>query len=89
MAILDDICATMHAQGDGADEKFLQKLNMGINNHKHLQQGPGAFTIVHYAGNVTYQTQGIYIHTHTHTHTHIHTYIHTSVHTYIHTYKHA
>ena len=24
MAILDDICATMHAQSDGADVKFVQ-----------------------------------------------------------------
>ncbi|KAJ3156727.1 Unconventional myosin-Ie, partial [Irineochytrium annulatum] len=48
MAVLDDVCSTMHAQVDGADVKFVQ-------HYKGLQT---QFIISHYAGSVTYDCEG-------------------------------
>uniref|UniRef100_A0A8B9R6R1 Osteoclast-stimulating factor 1 n=1 Tax=Astyanax mexicanus TaxID=7994 RepID=A0A8B9R6R1_ASTMX len=52
MSILDDVCATMHAKGEGADQTMLQKLRMQINNHEHFNSWNQGFIIHHYAGKV-------------------------------------
>lgn len=36
MCLLDDVCATLHAQTDGADEKFLGKLMDAVGSHQHF-----------------------------------------------------
>ncbi|KAJ3223556.1 Unconventional myosin-Ie [Clydaea vesicula] len=48
MAILDDVCFTMHAQTEGADSKFVQ----------HYEGHQNRFIIRHYAGAVTYDCNG-------------------------------
>ncbi|XP_071795334.1 unconventional myosin-Ie-like [Asterias amurensis] len=58
MSILDDICATMHAKSEGADEKLLQKLNGTVGTHQHFQGSNQGFIIHHYAGKVTYTING-------------------------------
>ncbi|XP_022110259.1 unconventional myosin-Ie-like isoform X1 [Acanthaster planci] len=58
MSILDDICATMHAKSEGADEKLLQKLNGAVGTHQHFQGTSSGFIIHHYAGKVTYTIDG-------------------------------
>ncbi|CAB4008892.1 unconventional myosin-Ie-like isoform X2, partial [Paramuricea clavata] len=58
MCILDDVCATMHAQGEGADMKLLQKLEGAISTHQHYNGFSSGFTIHHYAGKVTYEAEG-------------------------------
>uniref|UniRef100_A0A914X526 Uncharacterized protein n=1 Tax=Plectus sambesii TaxID=2011161 RepID=A0A914X526_9BILA len=58
MCILDDICAQVHAQSDGVDEKMLIKLNNQVNQHEHYQGGSGCFIIHHYAGQVNYDVLG-------------------------------
>eukprot|EP01135_Chromosphaera_perkinsii_P001858 Nk52_evm7s212 gene=Nk52_evmTU7s212 len=58
MCILDDVCVTMHAQGDGADEKFLQKAAGALTSHQHFNPSQGNFIVKHYAGNVNYNIDG-------------------------------
>ncbi|XP_046696480.1 unconventional myosin-Ie isoform X2 [Silurus meridionalis] len=58
MCILDDVCATMHAKGEGADQTMLQKLRMQINNHEHFNSWNQGFIIHHYAGKVSYDADG-------------------------------
>lgn len=58
MCILDDICATMHAVSEGADEKLIMKLQGHVGTHKHYQGSNVSFIIHHYAGQVTYDAQG-------------------------------
>ncbi|KAI2662661.1 Unconventional myosin-Ie [Labeo rohita] len=58
MSILDDVCATMHAKGEGADQTMLQKLRMQINNHEHFNSWNQGFIIHHYAGKVSYDAEG-------------------------------
>lgn len=53
MSILDDVCATMHAVGEGADQTMLQKLRMQINTHEHFNSWNQGFIIHHYAGKVS------------------------------------
>ncbi|EDL26193.1 myosin IE [Mus musculus] len=50
MSILDDVCATMHAVGEGADQTLLQKLQMQIGSHEHFNSWNQGFIIHHYAG---------------------------------------
>jgi len=57
MAILDDVCATMHAQSDGADTKFVEKC-VALSSHAHYSGLSNAFIIKHYAGSVTYDADG-------------------------------
>lgn len=52
MSILDDVCATMHAKGEGADQTLLQKLQSAIGNHEHFNSWNKGFIIHHYAGKV-------------------------------------
>uniref|UniRef100_A0A671Y665 Osteoclast-stimulating factor 1 n=1 Tax=Sparus aurata TaxID=8175 RepID=A0A671Y665_SPAAU len=56
--ILDDVCATMHAVGEGADQTMLQKLRMQINTHEHFNSWNQGFIIHHYAGKVSYDAEG-------------------------------
>ncbi|KAJ3306091.1 Unconventional myosin-Ie, partial [Blyttiomyces sp. JEL0837] len=58
MAVLDDVCQTMHAQVDGADVKFVQKLDMAVSQNKHFKGMQTHFVISHYAGSVTYDCDG-------------------------------
>uniref|UniRef100_A0A667YFS3 Osteoclast-stimulating factor 1 n=1 Tax=Myripristis murdjan TaxID=586833 RepID=A0A667YFS3_9TELE len=58
MSILDDVCATMHAVGEGADQTMLQKLRVQINNHEHFNSWNQGFIIHHYAGKVSYDAEG-------------------------------
>uniref|UniRef100_A0A8C4W6H9 Myosin IE n=1 Tax=Gopherus evgoodei TaxID=1825980 RepID=A0A8C4W6H9_9SAUR len=58
MSILDDVCATMHAVGEGADQTLLQKLQMQIGTHEHFNSWNQGFIIHHYAGKVSYEMDG-------------------------------
>ncbi|KAF7668880.1 hypothetical protein LDENG_00278050 [Lucifuga dentata] len=58
MCILDDVCATMHAVGEGADQTMLQKLRAQINTHEHFNSWNQGFIIHHYAGKVSYDAEG-------------------------------
>uniref|UniRef100_A0A8C3AUB9 Osteoclast-stimulating factor 1 n=1 Tax=Cyclopterus lumpus TaxID=8103 RepID=A0A8C3AUB9_CYCLU len=58
MCILDDVCATMHAVGEGADQTMLQKLRVQINTHEHFNSWNQGFIIHHYAGKVSYDAEG-------------------------------
>ena len=58
ITVLDDVCATLHATTDGADQKLLQKLSEAVGSHEHYTGFQAGFTIMHYAGNVTYEADG-------------------------------
>ncbi|KAM4690360.1 unconventional myosin-Ie-like [Rhinophrynus dorsalis] len=58
MSILDDVCATMHAKGEGADQTLLQKLQSAIGSHEHFNSWNKGFIIHHYAGKVSYDVSG-------------------------------
>lgn len=52
MSILDDVCATMYAKGEGADNTLLQKLQAAVGSHEHFNNWSAGFIIHHYAGKV-------------------------------------
>ncbi|XP_044282110.1 unconventional myosin-If [Varanus komodoensis] len=58
MSILDDVCATVYAKGDGADQTLLQKLQSAVGNHEHFNGSSSGFIIHHYAGKVSYDVSG-------------------------------
>ncbi|XP_050785758.1 unconventional myosin-Ie-like isoform X1 [Gopherus flavomarginatus] len=58
MSILDDVCATMHAKGEGADQSLLQKLQMAVGTHQHFNSWNKGFILHHYAGKVSYDVEG-------------------------------
>uniref|UniRef100_A0A8B9K3R2 Osteoclast-stimulating factor 1 n=1 Tax=Astyanax mexicanus TaxID=7994 RepID=A0A8B9K3R2_ASTMX len=58
MSVLDDVCATMHATSDGADDKLLQKLQAAVGTHEHFNSWNSGFVIHHYAGKVSYDING-------------------------------
>lgn len=59
-SILDDVCATMHATGEGVDAQLCQKLSHQVGSHPHFQvTGSSGFVIHHYAGKVGYDAQGM------------------------------
>ena len=58
MAVLDDICAQLHGQSEGADAKLLNKLQMSISDHAHFRGLDASFVVTHYAGKVTYDGTG-------------------------------
>jgi myosin heavy subunit len=58
MPLLDDICAQIHGQSDGVDEKFLVKLNQQVAQNDHFRGGAECFIVKHYAGEVMYQVDG-------------------------------
>jgi len=57
-AALNDACATAHADPGAADQTFVQRLN-ALSSNPHFQPRQGQFIIKHYAGDVTYQVQGM------------------------------
>lgn len=57
-AVLNDACATAHADSEGADASFAMKLNM-LDGNPHLENRAGKFVIKHYAGNVTYDVDSM------------------------------
>ncbi|KII64242.1 Unconventional myosin-Ie [Thelohanellus kitauei] len=57
IAIMDDVCATMHAKSDGADSKLVEDLGKNI-MHNHFNISGQGFMISHYAGKVTYDIKG-------------------------------
>ncbi|KAH9261382.1 hypothetical protein BASA81_000014 [Batrachochytrium salamandrivorans] len=58
-ACLDDTGKAIHSKGGlEVDEKFLEKLNGLASKHKHYRSNRGEFTILHYAGDVTYNIEG-------------------------------
>ncbi|KAM4601251.1 myosin IEb isoform 2-T2 [Polymixia lowei] len=58
MSILDDVCATMHAKGEGADQTLVQKLQGQISSHQHFSSWNRGFIVHHYAGKVSYDVSG-------------------------------
>uniref|UniRef100_A0A8C5EXL3 Osteoclast-stimulating factor 1 n=1 Tax=Gouania willdenowi TaxID=441366 RepID=A0A8C5EXL3_GOUWI len=58
MSVLDDVCATMHAKGEGADQTLLQKLQGQIGSHEHFSSWNRGFIVHHYAGKVSYDVAG-------------------------------
>ncbi|XP_061699558.1 myosin IEb isoform X1 [Syngnathoides biaculeatus] len=58
MSVLDDVCATMHAKGDGADQTLLQKLQGQVGSHEHFSSWNKGFIVHHYAGKVSYDVSG-------------------------------
>ncbi|XP_055083609.1 myosin IEb isoform X3 [Periophthalmus magnuspinnatus] len=58
MCVLDDVCATMHAKGEGADLTLLQKLQGQVGSHEHFSSWNQGFVIHHYAGKVSYDVSG-------------------------------
>ncbi|CAL8396174.1 unnamed protein product [Boreogadus saida] len=58
MSVLDDVCATMHAKGEGADLTLLQKLQGQVGTHEHFNSWNSGFIIHHYAGKVSYDING-------------------------------
>uniref|UniRef100_A0A8C4F0N4 Osteoclast-stimulating factor 1 n=1 Tax=Dicentrarchus labrax TaxID=13489 RepID=A0A8C4F0N4_DICLA len=58
MSVLDDVCATMHAKGDGADGTLLQKLQAAVGTHEHFNSWNSGFVVHHYAGKVSYDING-------------------------------
>ncbi|XP_067665712.1 unconventional myosin-Ie-like isoform X1 [Haliotis asinina] len=58
MCVVDDICATMHAVSEGADQKLLMKLQGAVGSHEHYQGSNTGFIIHHYAGKVSYDADG-------------------------------
>uniref|UniRef100_A0A3P8UKW5 Myosin IEb n=1 Tax=Cynoglossus semilaevis TaxID=244447 RepID=A0A3P8UKW5_CYNSE len=58
MSVLDDVCATMHAKGEGADQTLLQKLQGQIGSHEHFSSWNKGFVVHHYAGKVSYDVSG-------------------------------
>ncbi|XP_074490931.1 unconventional myosin-If [Sebastes fasciatus] len=58
MSVLDDVCATMHAKGEGADGNLLQKLQAAVGTHEHFNNWNSGFVIHHYAGKVSYDING-------------------------------
>ncbi|RLV90676.1 hypothetical protein DV515_00014372, partial [Chloebia gouldiae] len=58
MSVLDDVCATMHATGEGADQTLLQKLQAAVGTHEHFNSWSSGFVIHHYAGKVSYDVTG-------------------------------
>ncbi|XP_063146861.1 unconventional myosin-If isoform X1 [Candoia aspera] len=58
MSVLDDVCATVYAKGEGADQTLLQKLQSAVGTHEHFNGSSAGFIIHHYAGKVSYDVNG-------------------------------
>uniref|UniRef100_A0A8C9TFW9 Myosin IEb n=1 Tax=Scleropages formosus TaxID=113540 RepID=A0A8C9TFW9_SCLFO len=58
MSILDDVCATTHAKGEGADQTLMQKLQAQVGSHEHFSIWNRGFVVHHYAGKVSYDAGG-------------------------------
>mmetsp|Transcript_21147 Transcript_21147/g.82083 ORF Transcript_21147/g.82083 Transcript_21147/m.82083 type:complete len:1100 (-) Transcript_21147:145-3444(-) len=57
-SVLDDVCFTIHATSKGTDVKFLGKAGGAFSSHLHFRPFDTAFSIKHYAGEVTYDVEG-------------------------------
>ncbi|CCH40511.1 Myosin-1 [Wickerhamomyces ciferrii] len=57
-AALNDSCATAHADSSAADQSFAQRLNM-VTSNKHFELRQSKFLVKHYAGDVTYEINGM------------------------------
>ncbi|AMD21798.1 HFL058Cp [Eremothecium sinecaudum] len=57
-AALNDAIATAHADSSAADQSFAQRLNLFTSN-KHFELRSSKFLVKHYAGDVTYDIQGM------------------------------
>ena len=60
-ALLDDVCATMHAESKGSEKAFVEKVCTVHGGHAHLAGssssgggGKAGFVVKHFAGNVEY-----------------------------------
>ncbi len=51
-SILDDVCYTMHAQSEGTDQKFMEKMGV-FSSHAHWKGFSSGFQVRHYAGDVS------------------------------------
>lgn len=58
-AALNDSIKTAHADSDAADQVFAQRLSMVGALNKHFEDRRGKFIIKHYAGDVTYDVNGM------------------------------
>ncbi|ODM95674.1 Unconventional myosin-If [Orchesella cincta] len=58
IAILNDVCATMHTVTNTADTDFQKKLSKEVQGHQHYQSAVEGFVIHHYAGIVSYNVEG-------------------------------
>ena len=58
LAILDDTCATLHADTKNADSTFVGKATTFHSQHAHFMATDRGFVIKHYAGNVEYTSRG-------------------------------
>lgn len=58
-AALNDSIKTAHADSDAADQVFAQRLSMVGAQNKHFEDRRGKFIIKHYAGDVTYDINGM------------------------------
>jgi myosin-1 len=58
MAILDDVCRSVHGVAEGADQALSQRLT-GCSGNKHFDMRGKAFLVRHYAGDVTYEVTGM------------------------------
>ncbi|KAL7887012.1 hypothetical protein AOLI_G00047330 [Acnodon oligacanthus] len=58
LSVLDDVCATMHAKGEGADQTLLQKLQAQVSTNEHFNSWNKGFIVHHYAGKVSYNVNG-------------------------------
>ena len=57
-SVLDDVCFTIHATSKGTDVKFLQKMQGTFTSNVHFRGFDVAFSVKHYAGEVTYEVDG-------------------------------
>lgn len=57
-SVMDDVCATLHAVSEGADQELQKKLTTASCSHQHFEPRMEGFIIHHYAGIVTYNVQG-------------------------------
>lgn len=57
-SVLNDACATAHADSGAADQNFSMKMGM-LSSNPHFQQRQNKFLIKHYAGDVMYDIPGM------------------------------
>jgi myosin-1 len=58
MAVMDDVCRSVHGVDEGADNALCERLT-AFSQHPHFQSRGKAFLIRHYAGDVTYEVPGM------------------------------
>ena len=56
--VLDDVCKSVHGVASGADKAFQERLSQCTTN-PHFQLRGKAFCVKHYAGDVTYECEGM------------------------------